>query len=472
MISLNGIVKLARLMKARPKHWPVREILDLQRNKLLEVDPEYQRGHVWTRVQQQFFVDSILRGYHVPLFYFHVQKGKKVGSLQTGDRLYIVDGQQRLQALWAFSEGAFKLLDPREHVGRFPQGLANAPCPWAGRDIHRLDADTKQKFFDTELSIVSIETDDHTEVRDLFIRLQGGKPLTPQEQRDAWPGQFGAFVCRIAGKAGIEKYPGHDFFLELMRSPANAKNPEARQLAAQMIMLFDRNSSDDEFCDISRRAVDAYYIKNLGFNVESSLAAEFSSVLDTVARLLGDGKRPAMVGHQAIHLVLLVRALSNGSYVRNSWEPKFAEAFDHFNKRMAESRAKERNEKVADEYLRNYGYKTRAGSDIAGNIRDRQMFFNLKMLEYMQPTPKDQDRIFGAIERELIYHRDGKRCRAPDCEKEVLWGDAEFHHVEPHSDGGATIVSNGALVCRECHPRSTEDVQRFADHFWRSRQPD
>ena len=92
-------------MKAAPQHWTVKHILNLRRNKLLEVDPEYQRGHVWTRIQQQYFIDSILRGYHIPLFYLHVQKGKTVGTHKVGDRLYIVDGQQRLQALWAFSGG-------------------------------------------------------------------------------------------------------------------------------------------------------------------------------------------------------------------------------------------------------------------------------------------------------------------------------------------------------------------------------
>ena len=235
-----------------------------------------------------------------------------------------------------------------------------------------------------------------------------------------------------------------------------------------MIMLFDRNRRDGEFCDIHRRSVDAYYIKNLRFNTECSLAREFSSVLDTVVRLLGDGRRPTLVGHQAIHAILLARILSDGSYVRNSWEPKFTTAFDHFNKGMTESRAKERNEKVADEYMRNYGYKTRAGSDVASNIRDRQMFFNLKMLEHIQPTPKDPNRIFGTIERELIYHRDEKRCRALGCGKEVLWGDAEIHHVEPHGHGGATIIANGALVHPECHPKARQDVQQFAENFWRS----
>ena len=455
-------------MKASPQHWTVEHILNLRRNKLLEVDPEYQRGHVWTRIQQRYFIDSILRGYHIPLFYLHVQKGKTVGTHQVGDRLYIVDGQQRLQALWAFSEGAFKLLDPREHVGRFPLAMAEKNCEWAGRDIHRLDEETKTRFYETNLSVVEIETDDHTEVRDLFIRLQGGKPLTPQEQRDAWPGMFGAYVCRIGGKAGIEKYPGHDFFLSLMRSPTKAKNPKARQLAAQMIMLFDKNRRDGEFCDIRRRSVDAYYIKNLGFDAEASLARGFSSVLDTVTRLLGDGKRTTLVGHQAMHVVLLARVLSDGSYVSESWEPKFAAAFDRFTKRLAQSRAKERSEKVADQYMRNYGYKTRTGSDNAGTIRDRQMFFNAKMLEHIHPTSKDPHRVFGTIERELIYHRDEKRCRAPGCGNEVIWGDAEFHHVEPHAAGGATRISNGALVHRDCHPRSTEDVQQFAEHFRRS----
>lgn len=38
------------------------------------------------------------------------------------------------------------------------------------------------------------------EVRDLFIRLQAGTPLTAQEKRDAWPGDFTLFVIRHAGK--------------------------------------------------------------------------------------------------------------------------------------------------------------------------------------------------------------------------------------------------------------------------------
>ncbi len=266
-------------MKSTPKPKTVQELLDLKKNKLLEVDPEYQRGPVWTRLQKQYFIDSILRGYHIPLIYLHHKQAIRVGGLQTGDRLYIIDGQQRVLALYEFSEGAFPLLDPREHPGRFPKSLIDSPCQWAGRDMHQLDDDTRAHFLNMSLSVVHIETKDENEIRDLFIRLQGGKPLTPQEQRDAWPGAFGAFVCQVAGKRDVAKYPGQDFFRKLLRANVAAKTPKGRQLAAQMIMLFFTYREDRRFCDINRQAVDSYYVKHMDFDNSSPLAKEFLAAL-------------------------------------------------------------------------------------------------------------------------------------------------------------------------------------------------
>ena len=453
-------------MKSTSKQRTVLKILELQKNKLLEVDPEYQRGRVWTPIQKQFFVDSILRGYHIPLIYLHLKKGKLIGDLQVGDRLYIVDGQQRVRALYEFSEGAFPLLDPKQHPGRFPKSLVDAPCAWAGRDIHQLDDETRASFFGTKLSVVDIETDDENEVRDLFIRLQGGKPLTPQEQRDAWPGKFGAFVCLVGGKKGIARYPGQDFFRKLLRANVRANTPNGRQLAAQMVMLFANYREDRRFCDINRKAVDAYYITHMDFDNNSSLAREFLATLGKVTELLGDGKRPLLVGHQAIHLVLLAGTLLDNRYVPESWQSKFAEAFDRFTNRLTQARANERANQMETEdyeYMRQYGYKARSNTDVAHTIRDRHVFFSTKMLEHMQPKHRDSKRVLGPLEREIVYRRDGKQCQA--CRKEVVWNEAEFHHVDPHAEGGPTTVSNAALVHRACHPRSHQEVRQFAEHF-------
>lgn len=450
-------------MKSTSLQRTVCYILRLKKAKLLAVDPEYQRGRVWTLVQKQFFVDSILRGYHIPLIYLHVKKSEPIGDFQVGDRLYIVDGQQRVQALYEFSEGAFPLLDPKRHVGRFPKSLVDAPCPWAGKDIRQLDDETRIRFHKTKLSVVEIETSDENEVRDLFIRLQGGKPLTPQEQRDAWPGKFGEFVCRVGGKEGIARYPGHEFFQRLMRGTVRAKKPNGRQLAAQLVMLFDKHRQDKGFCDIKRKAVDEYYINHMDFDSNALLAKKFWAALDKITELLGDGSRPLFFGHQAIHLVLLVGTLLDATYVPESWQPGFAQAFDRFTERLNRARVNERGKKMESEdrqYMDRYGYKTRTSSDMAHTIRDRHLFFSEKMLERIQPRRRDSKRVLGPLEREIVYGRDRKKCGV--CGKDVVWSDAEFHHVIPYSEGGPTTIGNAALVHRACHPRTDEAVQQFA----------
>ena len=94
------------------------------------------------------------------------------------------------------------------------------------------------------------------------------------------------------------------------------------------------------------------------------------------------------------------------------------------------------------------------------NIQHRHAFFAAKMHDVLQPKMKDPLRLFGALEREIIYYRDLKRCG--ECGADVIWSDAEIHHVDPHSQGGQTILENGALVCPHCHPKGAEATARFA----------
>ncbi len=97
-------------MKAEPDDLTVRDVLDLKSQQMLVVNPEYQRGVVWTRTQQKKLVDSVLRGYPIPLIYFHHIQQTAAGL--RSERFEVIDGQQRITALHEFHEGAFKLFDP------------------------------------------------------------------------------------------------------------------------------------------------------------------------------------------------------------------------------------------------------------------------------------------------------------------------------------------------------------------------
>lgn len=451
-------------MKTDPDDLKVTDVLDLKLQQMLVVNPEYQRGVVWTQAQKKKLVDSVLRGYPIPLIYLHHIR-QAAGKL-VSQRYEVIDGQQRINALSDFHDGAFKLFDPikDEKEARFPDFIKKQPCPWGGSSFHELSEALKKKFLETTLRIVHIETHDPNEARDLFVRLQSGMPLNSQEKRDAWPGQFTDFVLRLGGKPGLARYPGHDFFNILMRAQKVQDRGKFRQLAAQVAMLYftRRSAGEHAFCDTNAAAIDDFYYENLGFDSDSPDARRLFAILDKITQLLDDQKRPKLIGHEAIHLVLFLDGLFD-DYTR-SWEGAFASAFDHFREQFALGK-RSRDEANPSEYWLRYGVLTRVNSDRADAIQRRHEFFSSKMRDFLQPRLKDPKRLFGALERELIYYRDKKQCAV--CAAEVIWPEVDIHHVDEHTKGGSTILSNGALVHRHCHPKGTKAIE-FSKR-WRDR---
>lgn len=430
---------------------------------MLYANPEYQRGVVWTTAQKKRLVDSLLRGYPIPLIYLHHLK-KTVAGI-TNENFEVIDGQQRITALFEYHEGSFKLFDPiaDEEEARFPSFIKEMDCPWGGKLFEKLDATLQDQFLTTPLSVVLVDTEITNEARDLFIRLQAGMPLNSQEKRDAWPGQFTEFILKTGGKPQLPKYPGHDFFNRVMKATEKNRG-EYRQLAAQIAMLYftRRENGGERLCDINREAIDTFYYKHLNFDTAAVEAKRFDDVLTLLSQLLGDGKRKKIQKHEAIHLVLLVDSLLE-DYTR-SWTASFAEAFDKFRANLAKD-TKDRFWRQG-EYWTQYGQFARTNSDRSDVIQQRHQFFTSKMHEVIAPKMKDPTRTFGHVEREIIYYRDKKRCQV--CDADVVWSDAEIHHVEQHSEGGWTTLQNGALVHKHCHPKGAEQTSNFAAK-WRKK---
>src|SRR5688500_11629577 len=134
---------------------------------MLTPNPEYQRGEVWTKAQKKRLVDSVLRGYHIPLIYLHHIKTEVAGAKR--EDFEIIDGQQRINALYEFREGAFKLFDPvaEAEEARFPSFIEQQPCPWGGKAFDELDTDLQKQLLETTLSVVMINTAIPNEARDL-----------------------------------------------------------------------------------------------------------------------------------------------------------------------------------------------------------------------------------------------------------------------------------------------------------------
>ena len=90
-------------MKRKVKDWTIEKLCKERSNITF---PEYQREkRLWNETDKSNLIDSILKGIDIPKLYFYKVPGAKIYE--------VVDGQQRLWAIWDFYDGLHKLADRR-----------------------------------------------------------------------------------------------------------------------------------------------------------------------------------------------------------------------------------------------------------------------------------------------------------------------------------------------------------------------
>ena len=146
------------------------EQLVAMRDKV-RLDPSWQRGPVWSVPKQALLIDSILRGYDIPMIYLWDR-----GAGSRPYRFEVVDGQQRLRAIWDFLDGEFSLSKDVPNVGT---------TPIAGKSYDNLPKDFREKLDNFETVIAYIQNAKQPEISVVFSRMQMGVRLNPAELRNA-----------------------------------------------------------------------------------------------------------------------------------------------------------------------------------------------------------------------------------------------------------------------------------------------
>lgn len=134
------------------------------------LNPSWQRGPVWIRSRQALLIDSILRGYDIPMIYL-----RKTND-STPHQFEVVDGQQRLRAVWDFLDGHYTLAKDAEAVNGVR--IAN-------KRIDDLPKSMQAKLHEFEVVIAYIEDAHQPAVSEIFSRMQMGVRLNPPELRNA-----------------------------------------------------------------------------------------------------------------------------------------------------------------------------------------------------------------------------------------------------------------------------------------------
>ena len=265
-------------------------------------------------------------------------------------------------------------------------------------------------------------------------------------------------MLKFGGKKELTRYPGHEFFKKRVKNSSIDKG-EVRQLCAQIGMLFFEEATKGNWLDIGTQPIDDFYYRNLGFDMSSQKVIRFSKVLDLAVELFEGYKGPTLKGHEAIHIILLIDSLMD-DYTR-SWQPNFIRSFDEFRAKSAS----DKREKMGDFWF-SYGSLTQTQSSNARTIQQRHKFFSEKIISKLNPIRKDDIRMYGQLEREIIYYRDNKKCAV--CDSEIKWSDLQTHHVNEHQHGGQTTIENGVSVHIDCHPKGQAAIDFY--NKWKAKK--
>jgi hypothetical protein len=160
--------------------YTVTDFVSWQRDGQLNLRPYFQRGDVWTPKAKSFLIDTLLRGYSVPIIYL---QNKQDRAKLSNVRL-VVDGQQRLRTIISYV--APSLLTDYTERDKFSI-LRTHNAEFGGVSFGDLPTEAQDRILQTELSVhvlPSTLTDPH--LLQLFARLNStGERLNDQELRNA-----------------------------------------------------------------------------------------------------------------------------------------------------------------------------------------------------------------------------------------------------------------------------------------------
>ena len=225
---------------------PLRDssVLELYRQRdALNLDPPYQRLSIWDRGKQERFIDSVINGFDVPKLYFHRLAYSNGGSSEDGGRGHrfsVIDGKQRIIALWNFMSSIIGLPQDFEFFNDTSIKAAGAKY----EDLLLEFPTLRARFDGYNLPVTLVDADNPNFIEQLFWRLNEQVQLTAPERRNA----FGAPLPYAIRTIAVAK-----FFREIGSRLRNDRL-QYYDIAAKFLYIVHSNS----VVSTKREALDSF----------------------------------------------------------------------------------------------------------------------------------------------------------------------------------------------------------------------
>lgn len=160
-------------MKCESTDIEIETLVNRIKNEDMDLQPDFQRGEIWTKQKKQKLIDSILRGWKIPPIHVIHNHDTAVDE--------VLDGQQRLVTIRDFFNNEISIdgnIQPEDARMKGLDGLYYKDLP----------KDMQRRLRQYSIVVIRLTEYNPEEPAELFYRLNQPMSLTSAEQRNAYIG--------------------------------------------------------------------------------------------------------------------------------------------------------------------------------------------------------------------------------------------------------------------------------------------
>lgn len=219
------------MAKRSPTTKDVGLLHQLYQNGQINLAPEFLRNAIWPHPAKAYLIDTIINDLPIPLFFL-----QRTASAQSGRPSYrVIDGQQRLRAIFDFLDDRFRLTQSAKESKYFNKHFSELP------------KELQDHIRNYDLNVEELSGYSDNDIRDMFVRMNKYLvQLSRQELRHAKAsGKFHDFVERLGRE---------DFWREQrIFTPKMLLRMRAVEFGAELVILLIEGPQD------KKASVDLYY---------------------------------------------------------------------------------------------------------------------------------------------------------------------------------------------------------------------
>ena len=378
------------------------------------VDYTYQREpDTWSLEDQQCLIDTILRQEPMPLFFFNYKSDEK--------KYYIVDGQQRLNAITKFYKNDIKL-------NKKFSGEENHNKTF--NDKNPISKGEREKFLNYQFRIHILENYSDEEVRRIFSKLQRGSPLRLGERLNAKPGKIVVRMREIATS----------FFLK--NSVGLQKKRYGTYPDAARFMYYEKYRVKDAGTNSLR----AFFEEHPNIDENDKDFKKSKKVLNFLEKCFppDPGNYQYLSKHAWVYATYTMASEMLQTYSLRAQYKNLKEFIEDFHGKVYDLSWR-RSKFVYQKFFDNI-----RGGWSESIIKTRRDILIKEFLDIYNPPELDEQRQINEEDKIKCFHNAKKKCE--DCGYNFKdFKEPEYHHKIQYIDGGKSEVENIAVLCDNCH---------------------